>query len=177
MKTRAKDVREAFAGDPTLARASHRISIRKVLLRHRVCGAVAVLTVAALVPPAAGAGELAATLRSLERVFRSSSASDLRESLASGRRVYLALPVVSDKDGFVGSDQVYYLFQAFFEKNPTRSFSIAKDAVERSGHTAFARAEWRFVAPGGQVHSEPLVFTLAEEEGRWVVTEIRAARS
>jgi hypothetical protein len=138
----------------------------------RVLAALSILLVArGLV-----AADLSDAVARLTSAFGGSSARELRDVLPADKKVFLALPAVHDEERHFGPDQVFYLFDAFFAKNRTVAFCIGKDAVTRTERTANAHARWRYES-AGKALTQPLDLVLTEEDGRWVVTEIRAGRN
>jgi hypothetical protein len=122
----------------------------------------------------AHAGGLEATVGRLEEAFRHSRAEELRRVLSPQRKTYLDLPCLWDQEGFVSSDQTFYLFERFFDQHPTESFAVVRIERDDGDETATARASWRYRTAAAEARSEPLLLTLGREEERWVVTEIRA---
>ena len=129
------------------------------------------LLAAAGAPGAARADAEAA----LAAAFSGSSAEELRRVLPRDKKVLLAVTPVHEEERHFGPDQVYYLFETFFESHPTISFRLRRKDDGDGGDRQMVHADWRYQAKGG-AKSEPLVITLAEEGGRWVVTALRSAR-
>ena len=169
-----------------LAREPHRIPVpelfpmRAPLLPRNLLLAALMAPFAALAPgPGAGPGAaesraarsgVSAALERLETAFRRARAEELRPLLAEERKVYLAVPALQPRPGFVGADQAYYLLREFFADHPTREFLVTSKPAAGAGGEATVEARWRF--DGGAI---TLSLTLIEIDGDWYLSALRAA--
>ena len=120
---------------------------------------------------------LRAALGQLQRGFQQSSAAHLRPLLAAEHKVYLAVPAIERTPGFLGSDQLYYLLRSFFERHPTARFALGRQTADRQRRTVYVKADWSYRTESDKTRDEPLRITLVEQDGRWSIRELRAARA
>lgn len=131
--------------------------------------AVLASLVACLAASSAGADELTDDVAA---AFRNSSARAIRAFLPHEGRVYVALAVLDVEEGFVGSDQLYYLFDQLYERATTVSFVVTKS--DRTGaNTLFLRATWKLGDRDGREHQIRLSMTLSRDESAWAIRELR----
>ena len=119
--------------------------------------------------------DLARARTILQAGFHEASAARLRPLFPQAGRVFLSLPSLATRGGYVSPDQCFYLLEDLFHRLSVRSFSLVpfeKKAGEAgSRHRARGRLEIRL--PGGGVRSLEIHFLLAREDGAWRLREVR----
>ena len=107
--------------------------------------------------------------------FRDSSARAVRAFLPREGRVYVALSVLDVEEGFVGSDQLYYLLDALFKRAKTAAFEVTS-ADGRDADTVFLHSIWRIDDGDGRERKIRLSITLSRDKGAWAIRELRGGR-
>jgi hypothetical protein len=86
---------------------------------------------------------LSSRLRRIETAFRDGDAGSLRASFASGARLRVELPDLTEGQGSYGAGQLQVIFGRIFDQFRTQEFAFAADDVRVSQPgTAFARGRW-----------------------------------
>lgn len=100
---------------------------------------------------------------------------DALESLLPERgRIRVRLDRLGDQKGELRSGQLKAILDRFFERGKIRSVEI--ESTHRAGSQALARLRTAITTASGRDVTITLHLTLAKEEKRWVVRELREAR-
>ena len=146
-------------------------NVRSAAARAWIVGLACLSSVAAVAPPAADSAVREAVNR-FAAALEAEDASHLRPVLPRHGSVQLQLVRLSSDVGSFTSEQVEALFRDVFDRTTVRSVETLGLEHDTSG-LALARARVRVTDRDGRDAALELRLGLREEEGRWVLREIR----
>lgn len=143
-------------------------------LARQLIASLAILLLAGASAPSSVARDLSRTRDTVQAAFGAGSASRLRPLLPPAGRIFLSLPSLDSRRGYVSPDQCFYLLDELFGRFPVQSFSLAAaDTGKHSENRHRARGRLVVRLREGTTRTLDIHFLLSHEEGVWRLREIR----
>ncbi|MFQ5718436.1 MAG: hypothetical protein ACE5IK_02695 [Acidobacteriota bacterium] len=133
-----------------------------------------------LAGPVAGAHDpLTIAREKIADAFRRGEAARLRPLLPAAGRVFVSIPSLGVRGGYISPDQCGYLMDAALDAHAVRAFRLAPvdPDARRDPDRHVAHGVLEFTSPDGEPGRIEIRFVLTREDGTWRLREVRENRA